>query len=230
MPPPGAGAQPRATVRRRSAATPWRRDARGPRLRSRAWGRACAIGRAPFERREHVAGALDDRARQSGQPGHVNAVAARRGTVGERPHEHDFAVGLTDDDVDVVQPRQMTAELDELVVVGREQGAAADARRGGARRPPRRSRGRRRSVPRPISSSITRLRGSRCAGCGRLRHLHHERGPPAGQVVVAPTRVKMRSHTPMRASRRARSCPICAISGMRATWRMKSTCPPCSAR
>ena len=76
-------------------------------------------------------------------------------------------------------------------------------------------------VPRPISSRITRLRG---VAVLRMRAVSVISTMnvlwPRASSSLAPTRAKMRSATPIVASRAGTKLPIWAISVSSAAWRM----------
>ncbi|OQA28915.1 MAG: hypothetical protein BWY59_00618 [Verrucomicrobia bacterium ADurb.Bin345] len=75
-------------------------------------------------------------------------------------------------------------------------------------------------VPRPISSSTIRLRSVaelRIAALSIISTINVL--SPRTRLSLAPTRVKIRSTTPMCASAAGTKLPICAISVMSATWR-----------
>ena len=80
-----------------------------------------------FSRKARISrGAVEHRGRHAGQPGDVDAVALV-GAAGDDPvQEDDLALALADRDVGVAQPGLGLLELDELVVVRGEEGAAAD--------------------------------------------------------------------------------------------------------
>ena len=140
----------------------------------------------------------EDLGREPGELRHLDAVAARcasrdrafRRNTTRSPTSRTATVRFRD-------PRPLARELLQLVVVGREQRAAA-AGRAGARRPPRRSRAPSKvDVPRPISSRTTserRVALWRMAAVSVISTMKVER--PRARSSDAPTRVKIRSTTP----------------------------------
>ena len=121
-----------------------------------------------------------------------------------RCRNSDLSPDLAHGDVVVAQLRQFVGELRQLVIVRGEYRLAADPRRAGARSPPTRSTRRRTStVPRPISSSSTRLRAvavCRIALVSLISTMNVDW--PRTRLSLAPTRVNMRSTIPMRARAR----------------------------
>ena len=95
-------------------------------LADRAGGGAGVGAVLLFEEGEDLAGPFEHRGRDAGQARDVDAVALV-GAAGDDPvEEDDLPLALADGDVGVAEPRLGLLELDELVVVGGEQGAAAD--------------------------------------------------------------------------------------------------------
>ena len=79
-----------------------------------------------LEELEDLAGAIENRRRDAGQPGDVDAVALV-GAAGHDPVEEDDLAGtFADGDVGVFEPRLGLLQLDQLMVVGREERPAAD--------------------------------------------------------------------------------------------------------
>ncbi len=81
-------------------------------------------------------------------------------------------------------------------------------------------------VPRPISSRTIRLRGVawlRMLAVSVISTMKVDW--PRARLSLAPTRVKIRSTTPMRAALAGTRLPIWAISTISATWRMKVDLP-----
>jgi len=79
-----------------------------------------------LEEREDRAGALEDRGGDAGESRDVDAVALVGAAGDDLVQEDDLAAAFADRDVGVAEPRLGLLQLDELVVVGREQGPAAD--------------------------------------------------------------------------------------------------------
>ena len=74
---------------------------------------------------EHLAGAFDDRWRQSGKARDLNAVGAIGGTRRDLVQEDDVALPLLDAHGDVDEARQARGKRRQLVIVGGEERAAA---------------------------------------------------------------------------------------------------------
>ena len=86
-----------------------------------------------FQEGEDLAGPVEDRRGDAGQPGDVDAVALV-GPAGDDPvQEDDLPLALADGDVGVAEPGLGLLQVDQLVVVRGEEGPAADVRRAGAR-------------------------------------------------------------------------------------------------
>ena len=152
---------------------------------------------------------------QPGEPRHLDAVRAVRAARLQPVQEQHLSPTSRTADVVVPDVLQLVGQLRQLVVVRREHRLAADARRAGARSPPTRSTTPSYvDVPRPISSSSTRLRAvARVQDRARLAHLHHERRLPAHQVVArADAREDAGRPRRSRAARAGTKLPICAIS------------------
>ena len=79
---------------------------------------------AGLELGEHRLGARDDRRRQAGELGHRDAVAAVGGAVGDFVEEDEVALPLARADMVERQAVEPAGEAGELVIMGREQGAA----------------------------------------------------------------------------------------------------------
>ena len=79
-----------------------------------------------FEELEDLAGSIQNRGGHAGQPGDVDAVALVGAAGHDLVEEDDLALAFPDRDVGVAEPRLGLFELDQLVVVGGEEGAAAD--------------------------------------------------------------------------------------------------------
>ena len=75
-------------------------------------------------------------------------------------------------------------------------------------------------MPRPISSRMTSERGVALCRMALVSIISTMKVDwPDVRSSPAPTRVKMRSTTPMRADAAGTKLPICAISTISATWR-----------
>ena len=166
-------------------------------------GRGCQ-GRAPAARQlvtlqpaQDLARPLDHRRRQAGQPRHLDAVAA----VGARP-ARSCAGRRCRPSTPCTATRRLRTPRQRRRPARSARGSAwrraswrAPRRRAGARPPPRRcDRPSKVEVPRPISSSTTRLRVvARVQDVGGLVISTMKVDWPRARSSEAPTRVKMRS-------------------------------------
>ena len=109
---------------------------------------------------QNFAGAFDDAAREAGEARDFDAVALVRAARFDAAKKNDFVRRFFDRDVDIFHAWQKVGELGEFVIVRGEKRARArvllqmlDDGPGDAERPSKVA------VPRPTSSSRTRLDG-----------------------------------------------------------------------
>ena len=77
------------------------------------------------------------------------------------------------------------------------------------------------AVPRPISSRMTRLRAVALFKMAAVSFISTMKVDwPRERSSLAPTRVKMRSTSPISAWAAGMKLPVCAMSVSRAIWRM----------
>ena len=93
-------------------------------------GPALAVELGPLQVAQDLLGAHDDTRRQAREAGHLDPERAVRAAGLDLAQEHDAVLPLAGRDVDVADARDVGGQVDELVVVGREEGLG----RGGALR------------------------------------------------------------------------------------------------
>ena len=169
------------------------------RLRRRAADRRPAAARqlVALERGENLAGALDDRPRQAREARHLDAVAAIGSPGHDLAQEDDVVLPLARRDVEVDDARRRVGQIGQLVVVRGEERLRPQPSgwSPGARRPPTRCSGRRRSPCRGRSrrarrgcatSRVCRMLAVSCISTMNVEW-------PRAMLSDAPTRAKMRS-------------------------------------
>ena len=137
-----------------------------------------------FQEREDLAGALQHRGRHARQAGDMDTIALVGATGHDLVEEDDLALALAHRDVGVAKSRFGLLQLHQLVVVGGEQGPAADrvvdvlGDRPGQRDPVEGA-----GPSADLVEDHQAARGGVVEDVGRLGHLDHERALAAAQLV-----------------------------------------------
>src|SRR5579875_3921030 len=185
------------------------------------------VALAPFVFGKNLAGARDDRSGQSGETGDFDAIAFVGGARLDVAQKNDFAAGFANRDVNVFHAGEQAFEFGEFMIVRGKDRAGSGVfmkmldDRQAMERPSKVA------VPRPTSSSRTRLAGVavlRMAATSLISTRNVER--PRARLSEAPMRVKMRSTRGKRASVAGTKLPICAMMTMSAAWRRYVDFPP----
>ena len=184
---------------------------------------SCAADRGPsaarelvvLERRQDFARAVGDRPRQAGQPGHLNAVAAIGSSRHDLVQEDDVVLPLARRDVKVddagrARRRDRSARDSawrRASWAGPSDCVARCSATAQAMLSPSKV-----AVPRPISSSTTRLRDVAVCRMWAVSCISTMKVDwPRAMLSDAPTRAKMRSTSGTFASRAGTNEPACAI-------------------